>query len=104
MSLDAIKKINETEEKMRALKSQAEAEAKSAAETAKSKGEAAVRASIEQGNKEVLELFKNTEAKARKLTEELMSKTENKKAVIMAHAEANLDRAATYIIERIVKG
>ena len=104
MSIDAIKKISETEESMKTLKSQAETDAKRAGDEAEAAGQAAVLQSIELGNKEVSELIKNAEEKAYKLAQEMESNSENKKAAMTARAEANLDKAAAYIIERIVKG
>lgn len=104
MSIDAIKKISETEESMKLLKSQAEADAKKARDEAEIAGQAAVLQSALLGNKEVSELIKNAEETAQKQAQELESSSENKKAAMTAHAEANLDKAASYIIERIVKG
>lgn len=104
MAIEAITKISETEQRMKQLKEQAEAEAKKTRERAREAGQAALDQSIDMGNREVIELIKNAEEKANNKAQELLSGSENKKAAMRARAEANLDKAASYIIERIVNG
>ena len=104
MSLEAIKTINEAEEKAKKLKTDAVADAKKAVKDAESKGLAEIEAAVKKADDELKELIRKADAKAAEDAEKLSGDTETKKAVMRARAEKMVEKAALLVVERIVNG
>lgn len=102
MSLEAMKTINEAEEKARQMKAEAVAAAKKAVANAENAGLEAARAAKSRAQAESAHLLKSVEQKAEEEAQELAMNTENKKAAMRAHAESRMDEAASFIVGRIV--
>jgi len=104
MSLEAIEAIGEAEELARVIKAEAELEAKAVLEKAQADGFAAIKDAEKRAADELRALQKRANEKVLAEVQELAKSTENKKAVLLARAEARIDSAAALVIERIVSG
>ena len=102
MSLEAISSINEAEQKARAMRAQAAADAKKEASAAHKNGEEQVAAAIKKAEAEIRELTAKADEAAKAGAEQLNTQNENKKAAMRAKAETKLSKAAELIVERIV--
>lgn len=102
MSLDALKSINEAEEKARQMKAEAVSAAKKAVADAENAGLSAIEDAKSKAQFESAHLLKSVEQKAEEEAQELALNTENKKAAMRAHAESRIDEAAAFIVGRIV--
>ena len=103
MSLEAIKTIGEAEEQAKKIKADAAADAKKAINAAEAEGIASVEAVVKKAEDELREINKTADEKANKDVERIAIDTEAKKTEMRQHAESMLDKAASLIVERIVK-
>lgn len=104
MSFDAITGIAQAEDAAKVAVSFAEAQAKQMVADAEAAGREKIKAAIEKADRELAQLRKKSEEKVSDNTVSLSGKTDSKKAVLRAAAEARLDRAAALVAERIVNG
>ena len=104
MSFDAITGIAQAEDAAKVAVQYAEAQARKLAADAGEAGKAAVEAAVKKAETELEELNRQSLEKAAADVGKASGKTETKKAVLRAAAEARLDRAAAMIQERIVNG
>jgi vacuolar-type H+-ATPase subunit H len=104
MSLNAIKTITEAEENSRSAKAEAQAEVKRMVEQAETAGREAVAAALLSAEEDNLNMLREIDLKSEEYSAELKSHTDNRRAVMRAHAEARFGEAAQIIVERIVSG
>jgi V/A-type H+-transporting ATPase subunit G/H len=102
LSLEAIKCISEAEEEARQAKLRAQQNARASVEEAEKAGKEAVSSSQARADTEIAELLRMADQKAAEQAVELASTTANRQATLRARAGSRLDKAAAYIIERIV--
>ena len=104
MSMEAMESLCRAEEAAQERKAKAIAEAKRAVAKAEEEG----RAALEQlAGKVAAELKARSEiahAKAEAEVKAIIEETQNEKNALRAEAERRLDKAAEYIVERIVNG
>lgn len=104
MSLNAIKSITEAEDAAKNAKLEAQSKMKRDAEQAEQDGRNLIAESLAQADGEAKHLKREAELKAEEYAKNLASSTANKRAALVAHAEARLSAAAELIVERIVSG
>ena len=104
MSLSAIEIICEAEEKALKLKTDAVADAKRAVETTKEEGKAALGRLESKILEELKEKNEQAQMKAKAEMDAIARETDLLKAELISKAESRLDKAAEYIVERIVNG
>jgi len=104
LSFEAIETLNGVEEKVRRLRAEAAAEAKQNAVNARKKGEQLVAEAIAKAEGEVREQLRLTDEKARAAARAKAENNENRKAALRARAEARMDSASAFVVERIVNG
>lgn len=104
MSFDAITGIAQAEDAAKVAVSFAEAQARQMVADAEAAGREKIKAALEKADRELAQLRKKSEEKVSDNTVSLSGKTDSKKAVLRAAAEARLDRAAALVAERIVNG
>ena len=104
MSLGAIEIICQTEEAVEKLKAEALANAKRAVEKAEEEGKAALKQLESRIRAELKEKNEQAQRKARAEIDVITRETDLKKAELVSKAESRLDKAAEYIVERIVNG
>lgn len=103
MSFDAITSIERAEADARAAVVGTEAKAKQLLAEAEAAGKAAVEAADAKADSELAELRRQADEKAMGDAGELSRELELKKAALRAKAEARLEKAASLVVERIVK-
>ena len=69
---------------------------------AESEGKASVQAAIAKADEELKALHVKSAEREKAAADKLANELETKKAVLLAKAEAKLDRAASLVVERIV--
>ena len=104
MSLSAIEIICEAEEKALKLKADAVADAKRAVETTKEEGKAALDRLESKILEDLKEKNEKAQSKAKAEMDAIARETDLLKAELISKAESRLDKAAEYIVERIVNG
>ena len=104
MSLSAIEIICQAEEKALKLKADAVADAKRAVETTKEEGKAALDRLESKILEELKEKNEQAQSKAKVEMDTIAHETDLLKAELIRKAESRLDKAAEYIVERIVNG
>ena len=104
MSLEAMETLAAAEETVRRMLADAAAEAKQRLSDARSEGEQMVADAQKRADDELAELGRQADAKAKADVLELAGNNENRKAALRARAEARTDKAAAFIVERIVNG
>jgi len=104
MSQEAMKRVGETEETVRQMRREAEAQAQQAIEAAVQTGEAKVAEAVRRAEAECVQMMQEAEQASAKGAVALASNTENKKAAIRARAESAMPAAVDRIVERIVRG
>ena len=102
MSFEAIYNIAQAEAEGKAAVAAAEQKAKGLIAEAESAGKASVEAAIAKAEGELAELRVKAAEKQRAEALRLADELETKKAVLLAKAEAKLDKAASLVVERIV--
>ena len=102
MSLEAMETLAAAEETVRRMQADAASAAKQRLAAAREEGEQLVAESLRRAEQELDELGKAADEKARADVIALAENNENRKAAMRAHAEARADKAAAFIVERIV--
>jgi len=102
MSLDAIRMIYTAEEEARQEKKRMRQKAAEAIEAVERAGRNAVEAALSRAESEIADLTRTADHKAAEEATQLASSTANKQAALRARAEARYDKAARFILERIV--
>lgn len=103
MSLEAIEKVTEVENRMRERKTAAEAEARQLVADAEREGLAnmeKVRADAAESGRALL---KQAEERAARQAAEIQSAAEAECTALREEAEKNLEKAAEFIVGRVVK-
>ena len=103
MSFEAINSVVQAENEAKAAVAAAEAKARQMISDAQAAGKAAVEAAGDKADSAISELRRKADEEAMGKASELQSDVENRKAALRARAEARLDRAASLVVERIVK-
>ena len=104
MSFEAMETLAAAEETVRRMLADAAADAKQKLADARSQGEQMVADALKKADDELAELTRQADAKAKEDVLELAGSNENRKAALRARAEARADKAAAFIVERIVNG
>ena len=102
MSLEAMKDISEAEEKAKTIRAEAAADVKRMLAEAEAAGKAAVAAAEKKAAGELATLSKKADEKAVESAKTLASENDEVKDRLRPQAEANMDRAVSLIVERIV--
>ncbi|MBR2582781.1 MAG: hypothetical protein IKD61_05250 [Oscillospiraceae bacterium] len=102
MSFEAIYNISLAEGEGKAAVAAAEQQAKSMIAEAENAGKASIEAAIARAEGEIAELRVKAAEKERVESEALAQELSTKKAVLLAKAEAKLEKAASLVVERIV--
>ena len=102
MSFEAIYNISQAETEGKAAVAAAEQKAKSLIAEAEAEGKASVEAAIARAEGELQELRVKAGEKEKAEAAALADELATKKAVLLAKAEAKLDKAASLVVERIV--
>ena len=100
--IDAIKSISAAEEDARQAKAAAVLSARAAVEAAEKAGKEAVASSVDRAETEIARLKRAADQQAADKAIELASTTANRQAALRARAEGRLEKAAQFIVERIV--
>lgn len=103
MSLDTVKAIADAEKAAQQKKDEAIAAGKAAVQKAKTDGAALVAEAVKKAAKEAAELRLAAEEEGQKEAELLADRTENKKAVIRAGAEARMENTAAWIAGQLME-
>ena len=102
MSFDAINNIAQAELDAKAAVAAAEQKAKQLIAEAEDAGRASVEAAIAKADGELEELRRRAGEKSETDAQRLRDELATKKAVLLAKAEAKLEKAAALVVERIV--
>lgn len=104
MTQNIFEEIKQAEESVRMAKAEASALAKK--KLAKAENEAAelILKAEQDGENETARMLAEAEKNGERIASEIASSTENKRAVTKAGVEKRLEKAAQYIVERIVNG
>lgn len=102
MSFEAMETLAAAEEKVRQMLADAATASKQRIADARSEGERILADALKGAENELAELNRQADAKAKADVMELAGNNENRKAALRARAEARADKAAAFIVERIV--
>ena len=102
MSFEALETLAQAEETVRRMQADAALRAKQSLAAAREEGEQMLADALKNADRELAELNRNADEKAKADLSELAANYENRKAAMRAHAEARSERAAAFIVERIV--
>ena len=102
MPFDAMDTLAAAEEKVRVMLAEATARAKQSLTDARDAGERMLADALGSADAELAELGRQADEKARADVQSLAENNENRKAAMRARAEARADKAAAFIVERIV--
>ncbi len=104
MSLDAIRQISAAEEEAEKKRSDALLEAKKILASAEEAGKETLKKAAAEAEEKIAEIFKasdaNAQAEARKISDEALLQCE----VLEKNASAQMEKAVSIIVERIVNG
>ena len=103
MALEVIEKIIEEESKATAAKADAVAKARKLVETAEVDGKAALEKMRAEQVAKGKEMLQSAEAEAARRSDEIM-KTAEKDSLSLRRPEDLIDKAADYVVERILNG
>ena len=103
MSFEAINSVVQAETEAKAAVAAAEAKARQMVSDAQAAGRAAVEAAGDKAESTLAELRRRADEDAMGKAAALSKQLEIKKTALRARAEARLDRAASLVVERIVK-
>jgi V/A-type H+/Na+-transporting ATPase subunit G/H len=103
MSLDAIAKVTETEERSKERRTAAEAEAKQILAEAEKQGLALLQRVHSEAEEEQKMLLQKAEEHAASRSDEILRKAGENAGTLRAAAEAHLGSAAEFIVGRVVK-
>lgn len=104
MSLDAIKKVTETEQDSQARKTDALAEAKRITAEAARAGKERLELARSDADGQVKEFLRQAEEKAAARSGEIMTKSAADCGALRASAQTRLSEAAQLIVGRVVNG
>ncbi len=104
VSLEAMQFLAAEEERLRRERADAQAEARARRAEAKRRGEAALAEAEERARLELAEMLAQAEAKAENSARELFAGNRASAEAMKSAADANMDKAASFIVERIVNG
>ncbi|MDR0859379.1 MAG: hypothetical protein LBN97_10155 [Oscillospiraceae bacterium] len=99
---DIFKTITDAESEAKRIRAEADRQAAEALQKAKTDGEAKVETARSAARTEAAEALEKARAAAAKEAESLASTIENRKAVIRADSSKRYEKAADFIVERIV--
>ena len=102
MSIEAILSIKAVEEKAKAKKQEAVAEAKRAVAAARQQGAQKIAEAVSRAEAEIKDMTAKADDIARASVTETAAQNENRKAALLAKGNAKLEKAAELIVERIV--
>ncbi len=104
MSLEAMQLLAQAEEKVKQMKTESAAAAKKRIADTRQAGEAMLAEAVKKADRELDELSEKANQQAKDSAHELASRNEASKSAMRATAETNMDKAVSFIVERIVKG
>ena len=104
MSFEAMETLAAVEENVRRMHADAAAASKQALADAVAAGEQLVAEAIRTAEAELAELSRKADEKGRAAVLALADSNANRKAALGAKAEARAEKAAAFIVERIVNG
>ena len=104
MSFEAMETLAAAEETVRRMLADAAAASKQSIANARNEGEQILADALKSAESELAERNRQADAKAKADVLELAGNNENRKAALRARAEARADKAAAFIVERIVNG
>ena len=104
MSLDAMKKVAEAESSAKQAMQEAQAKAKQRIADAESQGKAHYEARLLEAENAAKLLMTEAEKTSADNAADIMHHAENQCAVLRAHGEGCLEKAADRVVERIVMG
>ena len=102
MSFEAMETLAAAEETVRRMQADAAVAAKQSLARAGEEGEQMIADALKKAESELAELGRQADEKAKASVLALAENNENRKAAMRAHAEARADKAAAFIVERIV--
>ncbi|MCL2401562.1 MAG: hypothetical protein FWC90_02840 [Oscillospiraceae bacterium] len=100
--MDAIKKIQAAEDEGRESIILAREKARETINSAEEEGEQALDAARVRAESEIAELVRGYDQQAAEVARELAETTANRQAMLRARAEGRLEKAAAFIVERIM--
>ena len=103
MALEIIEKIIEEENKASAAKADAVAKARELVENAEADGKAALEAMRQEQAARGREMLQSAEAEAARRSDEIMKTAQEESKSLQRPADL-LDKAADYVVERILNG
>ena len=103
MSLDALKKIKTTEDEGRAAIAAAREKAREVVDNAEEAGMQTLDLTRLRAESEIAELMRAYDQQAAEIARELAATTANRQAMLRARAEGRLEKAAAFIVERIME-
>ena len=103
MTMDAIRKVTEIEEKGRAEKAEAEARVKQALSEAEREGAAQLQKARRDAADKGKELLRQAEARAAEAAAEIAKRAEGESNALRSAAKGRLEEAAKLIVGRVVK-
>ena len=103
MSLDTIRIITEAEQKAQEARDETAAKCASVLKEARQAGADLIENARKRAGEEAGRLKAKAEEEGKAVAMELVEKTKNQKAVILASAEARMDDAVSYIVDSIIK-
>lgn len=104
MPFEAMEDLMATEEQVRKMRADAAAAAKQSIADARASGEKSVLDAARRAEDEIAQLRRKSEDDAKAKARDMADSNENRKAVMLNRAQANADKAAQFIVERIVNG
>ena len=104
MSFEAMETLAAVEETVKRMHADAAAASKQALADAVADGERMITAAIGKAEAELAELVRKADEKGRAGVQALADSNANRKAALGAKAEARAEKAAAFIVERIVNG
>lgn len=102
MSFEAMETLAAAEETVHRMLTDASQAAKQRLADARAEGEKAVAEALADAENELAQRNREAESKVKADVLELAGSNENRKAALRARAEARADKAAAFIVERIV--
>ena len=102
MPFEAIEALEQAETTVRNMLSDAAAQAKQRIASVREEGERSVEEAVRKADAELAELSRGADEKAKASARALADNNANRKAAMLAKAEARAEKAAAFVVERIV--
>ena len=102
MPFEAIEALEKAEATVRSMLSEAAGLAKQQMADAREAGERLVEEAVQNADRELAELNHKADEKAKTAAWALADNNANRKAAMLAKAEARAEKAAAFVVERIV--